>query len=90
MHIRSAYSREALQEHKSKTNGHAVSNTLLEELLELRLLAHAVCTALLYLDTDLAHLALDVRMRRIQVTKLRQDPFSSIKVVAAGQPPVHC
>ena len=57
------YSSEALQEHESKTNGHPVSNTLLEELLELRLLAHTVSTALHDLCTNLAHLMLNVGMR---------------------------
>lgn len=55
-----AYSCETLQEHESKTDGHAVSYTLLEKLVELRLLTHAVGTALFDLSADLAHLVLDV------------------------------
>ena len=58
-----AYSCETLQEHESKADGHAVSHSLLEELLELRLLAHAVGAALLYLFANLAHLMLNVCMR---------------------------
>lgn len=63
MEMLTTYACKALQEHESKTDGHAVSHTLLEELLELSLLAHAVRTALLNLCTDLAHLVLDVRVR---------------------------
>lgn len=84
----STYSCEALQEHERKTDGHAVPNTLLKEFLELCLLAHTVCTALLYLCADLTHLVLDVCMGRIKVPKLRQDPFSSIEVVTTGKPSV--
>jgi hypothetical protein len=80
------YSCEALQEHESETDGHAVPYALLEEFLELRFLAHTVGTAFLDLCSDLAHLMLDVCMRRVKVTKLCQDPFSSIEVVTSGQP----
>ena len=57
------YSCEALQEHESKTDGHTISNTLLEEFLELRLLAHTVGTTLLYLCANFAHLMLDICVR---------------------------
>ena len=60
MKIGPAYSCKALQEHKSKADSHTVSYALLEKLLKLCLLAHAISTALLYLCADLAHLMLDV------------------------------
>lgn len=86
MGVSRTYSCEALQEHESETDGHAIPYALLEELLELRFLAHTVGTALLNLCADLAHLVLDVCMGRVKVTKLCQDPFSSIEVVTSGQP----
>lgn len=80
------YSCEALQEHQSKANSHTISYALLEKLLELRLLAHAISATLLYLCADLAHLMLDIGVRRVKITKLCQDLFSSFKIVATGQP----
>lgn len=82
----SAYTCERLQEHESKTNGHAITHALLEQLLELSLLAHAVCTALLDLSADLTHLVLNVCVRRIEIAKLRQDLLSSFEVVTTSQP----
>lgn len=80
------YSCEALEEHEGQTDGHTVPNTLLEELLELRLLAHAVGTALFYLSANLAHLVLDVCMVRVKVAELRQDLLSPFKVITTRQP----
>jgi hypothetical protein len=57
-----AYTSEGLQEHKSKTDSHAVTHALLEQFFELGLLAHTVGTALLNLSTDLTHLVLDICM----------------------------
>ena len=91
--VKVTYTSEGLQEHESKTDGHAVTYALLEQLFELGLLAHAVGTALLNLSADLAHLVLDVCVRRVEVAELRQDLFSPFEVVTTGQPtwrPVLC
>jgi hypothetical protein len=65
------YACEGLQEHESKTDGHAVAHALLEQLLELGLLAHAVGTALLDLCANFAHLMLDVCVGRVEATNPR-------------------
>jgi hypothetical protein len=80
------YACEALQEHESETDGHAISDTLLEQLLELCLLAHLVGTAFLNLSADLAHLVLDVCMRRGEVSDAGQNSLSTVEVVSSGQP----
>lgn len=86
LRVVATYTCERLQEHESKTDGHAVAHALLKQLLELSLLAHAVSTALFNLSADLAHLVLDVRVGRIKVAKLRQDLLSSFEVVTTGKP----
>jgi hypothetical protein len=80
------YACEALQEHESETDGHAVSDTLLKQLLELCLLAHLVGTAFLNLSADLAHLVLDVCMRRGKVSDAGQNSLSTVEVISSGQP----
>ena len=86
MWVALTYSCEALQEHEGETDGHAVSDTLLEKLLELCLLAHTIGTALLDLRANLTHLMLDVCVRRVKVTDFGQDLLGSLEVVTTGQP----
>jgi hypothetical protein len=83
----STYAGERLQEHQCEPDRHAVSNTLLEELHKLLLLALAVGTTLLDLSTDLAHLVLDVPMRCIEAPDLAQNPLSTLEVILLGKIP---
>jgi hypothetical protein len=82
----STYTSERLQEHERHANGHTVAHTLLKKFHELCLLAEVIGTTLFHLRSYLAHLMLNVRMRRIKASDLGQNSLSSVKVVSSSFP----
>lgn len=80
------YTSEGLQEHESESDSHPVTDTFLEQLHELSLLAQLVCTTFFDLGANFRQFMLDVSVRSIETTDLCQDPLGTLKIIATGLP----
>ena len=77
---------EALQEHESHADAHAVAHARSEELLELLLARHLDGGALLDLAADLGHLGADVGVVGVEAADAHQHGLGGFEVVLARQP----
>ncbi|KAF1738239.1 hypothetical protein CRV24_000162 [Beauveria bassiana] len=77
---------EALEEHESHADTHAVADTLLEELLKLLTARETKSAALLNLHANLVNFPANVRVLGRKPPQLRQSHLCLFEPVLAGQP----